>query len=57
MRKAPTKDTMSQARGDGPCLDAKDNMFTKALSVGSSEYPEDDVGKDTDKNHLYCQDY
>ena len=39
MRKAPTKDTMSQARGDGPCLDAKDNMFTKAFGVAPKPKP------------------
>lgn len=39
MRKAPTKDTTNHAFGDGPYLEAKDNMFTKAFGVAPNPKP------------------
>ena len=33
IKNAPTKETTSHARGDGPCLPAKDNMLTNAFGV------------------------
>ena len=38
MRKAPTKDTTSHAFGDGPYLEAKDNMFTNAFGVAPKNF-------------------
>lgn len=39
IKNAPTKETTSQARGDGPCLLAKDNMLTKAFGVAPKPKP------------------
>ena len=39
IKNAPTKETTSQARGDGPCLLAKDNMLTNAFGVAPKPKP------------------
>ena len=39
IKNAPTKETTSHARGDGPCLPAKDNILTNAFGVAPRPKP------------------
>lgn len=39
IKNGPTKETTSHARGDGPCLLAKDNILTNAFGVAPKPKP------------------